>query len=261
MDLELRGRTAVVTGGNKGIGAAVAAALAAEGVDLALVARDAGQLEDVAGQLRGAHGVRVECFSADLRSPDAVTATWAGIARAFEHVDILVNNAGATRRGHFLALTEDDWQDGYALKLHGYVRMSRAAWPALQARQGCLINIVGVGSRVGTAEFTIGGSVNAALLNLTKALADLGRPLGVRVNAVNPGRIATDRLNHNIDRIAATDGVDRDTAVGRLLAAAGIERFGKPEEIGSLVAFLASPRAAFIHGSIVDADGGETRAL
>ena len=105
---------------------------------------------------------------------------------------------GATKRGDFLTLTDEEWTDGFALKFYAAMRLSRAAWPYLQASHGRIINIIGVGGRTGSAEFTIGGAVNAALMNLTKALADRGVKDGVRVNAINPGSIATERLQTRI---------------------------------------------------------------
>ena len=130
------------------------------------------------------------------------------IAR-FGRIDIVVNNAGATPRGDFLAFDDAAWDDGFALKFFGAVRLCRAAWPHLVEAQGCIVNIAGIGGRTGNAEFTIGGSVNAALLNLTKALADRGVRDGVRVNAVNPSGIATERTQVRIDRLAAERGIAR----------------------------------------------------
>jgi len=261
MELELAGKVAIVTGGNRGIGSAVATELAREGADLCLVARDGGLLDEVAREIGDRFHRRVLAHQSDLRRPDAAEAAVQACVAAFGKIDILVNNAGTTKRGHFLSLSDEDWEEGYALKLHGYVRMSRGAWPELKRNRGAIVNIVGAGSRVGTAEFTIGGSVNAALLNLTKSLADLGRTEGIRVNAINPGRIQTDRLVRNLDRLAAGAGISRDEAAIGLIAQTGIPRFGLPEEVGWLVAYLASSRAAFMNGSIVEIDGGETRAV
>jgi NAD(P)-dependent dehydrogenase (short-subunit alcohol dehydrogenase family) len=261
MNLELSGKVAIVTGGNRGIGANIAEELAREGVDLFLVARDSALLDRVAGGIAAKFGRQVVAHAADLRPPEAAAQAIEAAIAAFGRIDILVNNAGATKRAPFLDLTEDEWMDGFALKFHGYVRMARTAWPELRRRQGAIVNIIGIGSRAGSAEFTIGGSVNAALVNLTKALADLGRADGVRVNAINPGRIETDRLVRNLDRLAAEAGVQRDEAAARLLSGLGLKRFGRPEEIGWLVAYLASPRAAFIEGAIIDIDGGENRSV
>jgi 3-oxoacyl-[acyl-carrier protein] reductase len=261
MNLDLDGTAAIVTGGNRGIGAAIAAALAEEGVDVMLVARDAVMLDKVAAELAATHGRRAMPHATDLRRPEAAQAAVDAALAAFGRLDIVINNAGATKRGHFLSLDDSDWADGFALKLHGYVRMARSAWPALRRSRGAIINIVGVGGRVAEAEFTIGGSVNAALLNLTKSLADLGRVEGVRVNAINPGRIHTERLDRNLDRIAAAGVMSREEAAQKLRAVTGIARFGRPEEIGWLAAYLASPRADFMQGAIVEIDGGEMHAV
>src|SRR5262249_31755629 len=139
----------------------------------------------------------------DLRDPAAPDAIVAATVGRFGRLDLLVNNAGATIRGDFLALTEPDWQDGCALKFFRAMRCCRAAWTPLQATRGAIVNIGGIGGRTGSAEFTIGGAVNAALLNLTKALADRGVRDGVRVNAINPGSIATERLRTRVQRLAS----------------------------------------------------------
>jgi 3-oxoacyl-[acyl-carrier protein] reductase len=174
---------------------------------------------------------------------------------------LLVNTAGATKRGDFLTLTEDEWKDGFAPKFYGAMRLSRAAWPYLQARQGTIINIIGVGGRTGSAEFTIGGAVNAALMNLTKALSDRGVKDGVRVNAINPGSIATERLQIRIRNYANQHGIDLEEAAKRMPRDMEIARFGDPTEIARAVAFLASPQSAYIQGAILDIDGGATRSL
>jgi NAD(P)-dependent dehydrogenase (short-subunit alcohol dehydrogenase family) len=261
LDLELTGKTAIITGGNRGIGRSVAMELAREGVDVFLTARDADELSIAARDIAATTGRKVFVQAGDMRDPAMAQILIDAARHKLGRLDILINNAGATKRGDFLDLTDDDWHDGFALKFHGYSRMARAAWPALVQSEGSIINICGVGSRVGAAEFSIGGSVNVALLNLTKALADKGRTEGIRVNAVNPGRIVTDRLTRNHERMAKLQSVSVDEAARRHLASVGINRFGRPEEIGWLCAYLASQRAAFIHGSVIDIDGGETRAL
>jgi 3-oxoacyl-[acyl-carrier protein] reductase len=261
MELELNGKVALVTGANRGIGAAVAAELAREGMHLCLVARDSTKLREVADTLVRTANVSVHTFSADLRDQAAPAQAIAEAVGHFGRLDLLVNNAGATKRADFFTLTEEDWQDGFALKFHGYVRMTRAAWPHLRSTKGSIVNIVGIGSRAGSAEFTIGGSVNVALLNFTKAMADIGVQQGVRVNAINPGLIATDRFTRNVERVMREQGLGHDEALAFLLSGHGTTRVGLPEEIGSLVAYLASAKADFIQGSIIDIDGGATRSL
>jgi 3-oxoacyl-[acyl-carrier protein] reductase len=192
------------------------------------------------------------------------TAPAAAVAATVDHfgrLDLLVNNAGATARGDFLGLSEEAWQDGFALKFFGAMRCCRAAWPHLKATGGAIVNIAGIGGRTGSAEFTIGGPVNAAILNLTKALADRGVNDGVRVNAVNPGTTATDRLRGRVKQFAADRQISEEQAEAEMARAMRVARFAGPEEVASVVAFLASKRAGYCQGCIVDVDGGQTRTL
>jgi 3-oxoacyl-[acyl-carrier protein] reductase len=260
MDCNLGGQTALVTGASRGIGAAIAVALAEQGADLALVARDASALAAVKARVE-ALGGRCLVIAADLSEAaacaDAVHRAIAGLGP----LDILVNSAGATKRGDFLTLTDTDWDSGYALKFFGTMRMCRAAWPSLASRAGRIITVAGVGSRTPSADFTIGGSVNSALLNLMKALADRGRQDGVRVNVINPGYVATERLTGKLDEAAARRGVTREVVGAELLASIGVRRFAEPHEIGALAAFLASHQANYIDGAVIDIDGGWTRGI
>jgi 3-oxoacyl-[acyl-carrier protein] reductase len=257
MDLQLSDKVAIVTGASRGIGRAIAQTLAAEGMQLALAARSRERLDELAASLGS------DCLvqSIDLREPGAPAAMVTATVARFGRLDLLVNNAGATKRGDFLNLPDADWSDGFALKFFGAMRCCRAAWPHLQASQGAIINIVGIGGHTPSAEFTIGGAVNAALLNLTKALADRGVSDGVRVIAINPGSIATDRLQARLRSLAADQHVDEAEAARRMSQALGVARFGHPAEIARAVAFLASPQAAYCHGAILDIDGGQTRTL
>jgi 3-oxoacyl-[acyl-carrier protein] reductase len=257
MNLELDGKVAIVTGASRGIGEAIARELAAEGMRLVLAARSADALEAIARSLPS----ETLTVALDLREPEAAETLVENALEKFGTLDLLVNNAGATKRGDFLTLTEADWTDGFALKFFGAMRCARAAWPHLMKSRGSIINVVGMGGRTGSADFAIGGSVNAALLNLTKVLADRGVRDGVRVNAVNPSSIRTGRLNDRVEQVAAERAVDAEAAAKEMALAMRIARFGEPAEIAAVVAFLASPRAAYCHGSIVDVDGGLTRTL
>jgi 3-oxoacyl-[acyl-carrier protein] reductase len=251
MDLGLAGRAALVSGASRGIGLAIARRLAAEGMRVLLVARSA-----PAAELPGA-----AAFTADLRVPETAALAVADAVARFGRLDLLVNCAGATRRGDFATLDDDAWTDGYALKLFGAVRLARAAWPHLRASGGGVVNIAGVGGRVASADFTIGGSVNAALMNLTKALADKGVAEGVRVNCINPGSIRTGRLDGRIATLAAERGLDTAAAAVALAKDTGVARFGEPDEIAAMVAFLASDQAGYVQGAILDVDGGWVRAV
>jgi NAD(P)-dependent dehydrogenase (short-subunit alcohol dehydrogenase family) len=257
MNLHLAGKVAIVTGASRGIGRAIAQALAGEGMRLVVVARSRTALDEVAT----ATGVDCLVHAVDLTLPEAPAGAVHMALQRFGRIDVVVNNAGATTRGDFLTLTDTEWADGFALKFFGAMRLCRAAWPHLRASSGAIVNIAGVGGRTGSAEFAIGGAVNAAMLNLTKVLADRGVRDGVRVNAVNPGGIATDRLQTRLRTFAAERGIGPAEAEQQMAQALGVARFGRPEEIARLVAYLASPEAAFCQGSIVDADGGQTRTL
>jgi 3-oxoacyl-[acyl-carrier protein] reductase len=257
MDLNLSGKVAIVTGASRGIGHAIARALSAEGMKIAVIARSKDQLDDLAKSLQ----TDTLVHAADLREESAArTVVDATVAR-FGAVDLLVNNAGATKRGDFFELTDSDWADGFALKFFGAMRLSRAAWKHLMASHGTIVNIIGVGGRTGSAEFTIGGSVNAAERLLTKALADRGVKDGVRVNAINPGYIKTERLTIRVASFAEEHKLPMAEAEAQLAKATGVARFGEPQEIAAAVAFLASPVCRFCQGALLDIDGGQTRTL
>ena len=255
MELDLKNKIAIITGASRGIGKSIAQTLSAEGVKLTLAARS--PLDEFSASLP----TESLPLSIDLRLPDSASRIVDATLQKFGGVDSLVNNAGATKRGDFLQLTDDEWTDGFALKFYGAMRLSRAAWTSLMHNKGSIVNIIGIGGRTGSAEFAIGGTVNAALMNLTKVLADRGIKDGVRVNAINPGSIATERLQTRVNTFAKEKNLSYEEAFTQMAKNMGIARFGEPEEIARAVAFLASPKAAYIHGSILDVDGGATRTL
>ncbi|HJS17529.1 MAG TPA: SDR family oxidoreductase [Anaerolineales bacterium] len=257
MDFLLSNKIAIVTGASRGIGKAIAETLSAEGMKVVLAARSRSELDALAQSLPTESLV----IAVDLREPESADRVIAETIGAFGKPDLLVNNAGATQRGDFLTLSDEAWRDGFGLKFYAAMRLARAAWSHLQVSGGTIINIIGVGGRTGSAEFTIGGAVNAALMNLTKSLADRGVRDGVRVNAINPGSIATDRLQTRLRKYAREKGIDFEEASQRMPREMKISRFGDPAEIARAVAFLASPQAAYIQGVILDVDGGATRTL
>lgn len=248
---------AIVTGASRGIGAAIARRLANDGYGVVAVARS----NDALAALVAALPTPSLALPCDLRDAGAARQVVDAARQRYGRIDVLVNNAGATPRGDFLAFDDDAWRDGFALKFFGAVRLSRAAWPALVESRGRIVNIAGIGGRTGSAEFTIGGSVNAALLNLTKALADRGVQDGVRVNAVNPSSIATERTRKRIDALAIELAITPQQAADTLSRKLRVARFGTPEEIANVVGFLVSEAAGYVQGAIIDVDGGQTRTL
>jgi NAD(P)-dependent dehydrogenase (short-subunit alcohol dehydrogenase family) len=260
MEFGLEGKIAIVTGASRGIGAAIATELAREGCNVALAARTAAGLEATSERITEL-GRRALVNVADLRAEDAPAALVEATLDRFGRVDIVVCNAGATKRGDFLELSEEDWADGYALKFSAHRRLARVAWPHLAARKGSLVFISGIGGRTPGAEFTIGGSVNAALLSLAKALTDKGITDGVRVNVVNPGAVATDRLKTRVRALAQKLGISEDEARGRMIEELGSAGFGEPEDIAGLVAFAVGRRGRFLNGAIIDMDGGQTKTI
>ncbi len=255
MARSLEGKVAIVTGASRGIGAEIAEELAREGARVMLAARTADQLDKRAAMMGGSAAVHV----ADLRRRDAPAALAAATAERFGRIDIVIANAGATKRGDFLELSDDDWDDGFALKFFAHMRLIRAAWPELTKSRGSVVIISGVGGRTPGAEFTIGGSVNAALLSLTKALADRSVRDGIRVNTINPGDIRTDRLARRVKAFADRYSLDAAEAERRMVAEDRVVRFGEPTDIAGLVSFIVGPRGGFLHGSIIDMDGGKTK--
>lgn len=261
MQVELNGAVALITGASRGLGKSLAIEFGRAGARLVIVGRDAEALVQTASEASAAGAAEVHVHQADLTGQDAAAAAVAASLKRFGRLDVLVNCAGDTKRGDFFALTDADWADGFALKFHGCVRLCREAWPHLVASSGAIINIVGIGSRTPSQDFTIGGSVNSALLNFTKALADRGIRDGVRVNVVNPGYFQTERLARRINGRIKETGAGAAEVEAELLTGLKIARFGKPEEVAKLSVFLASPHAAYLQGATIDIDGGATRGL
>lgn len=256
----LDGKTAIVTGASRGIGRAIARQLADDGANVVLTARDQPLLDAAVKEIAGGGG-HATCIARDLRDPGAAAAVTEAAIEAFGAIDILINNAGATRRGEFTELTDGDWQDGFALKFFGAVRLTRAAWAQLRERGGSVVHIAGSGGRTPGAQFAIGGSVNAALLSFTKALAETGLRDGVQVNAVNPGPVRTARLETRLAMVAADHGVTRERALEMFVTQEKITRIAEPEEIAALVSFIVGAKGRSLHGSLIDMDSGSTKTI
>jgi len=260
MERRFNGKVAIVTGASRGIGRAIAGRLAAEGARVVLCARDAALLKQTVEEIERMGGM-AKAIPTDLRAAAAAPRVVDFAQAGYGQIDLLVNNAGATKRGEFFDLTEEDWADGFALKFFGAVRLTRAAWPHLKSSGGSVVNISGVGGRMPGPQFTIGGSVNAALLSFTKAMAEVGIRDGVQVNVVNPGSIRTDRYRRMLEASAAQQGIEPAEAEKRIIEGHKITRIGEPEDIAALVAFVASPEGRLLQGALIDMDGGATKVI
>ena len=260
MDLGLTGKIALVTGSSRGIGRGVALTLAEEGCDVMLTGRDESALNEVVREVEK-RGRRAFYETADLRGDGAPAGLVEAVNRRVGRLDILVNNAGTTKRGDFLALTDADWQEGYALKFFAHVRLARAAWPLLKKTGGAVVTIGGTSGRLPIAAFTIGSSVNAACAAFAKALADIGKTDGVQVNTIHPSYVETERfwrrLKADMERTGKSEAEVREWHRQDI----NVVRFGTPEDIGGLIAFMVSPRGRWLHGATIDMDGGEVPSL
>jgi NAD(P)-dependent dehydrogenase (short-subunit alcohol dehydrogenase family) len=259
-NMRFKGKTAIVTGASRGIGRAIALRLAQDGAQIVLCARDGDALEDTAEEIEKGGGSAAE-IALDLRQPENPDLLAEFAVSRFGGVDIVVNNAGATKRGEFEALTDEDWADGFALKFFGSVRLTRAAWAHLKKSAGSLIFISGIGGRTPGSQFTIGGSVNAALLSFTKAMAEAGLRDGVQVNAINPGTIRTARFEKRLQAFAEERKIAVSAAEQQYVQEENVSRVGEPADIAALAAFIASPEGRFLHGSLIDMDGGATKTI
>ncbi len=255
MDLQLTGRRAVVTGGSKGIGLAIAQELVDEGVDVAICARNADEVE-AAGELLRQSGRTVYADVADVTDPDQVSAFIEASADALGGIDILVNNAGAASPGSFASLTDDDWQRDLDVKLFSQIRCTRAALPRLRAsRAPRVININAVYAKYPDPAFFATSVNRAACLNFTKTLAQELGGEGVLVNSINIGFVVTPQWE-NIRRRRAPDLSEEEFFAQWAAKEVPLGRFGRVDEVSGIAAFLASDRASYITGAIIDVAGG-----
>lgn len=251
MDLELRGRTALVTGASKGIGLAVAESLAKEGCAVTLVARNPADLVRAVEQIKK-HGTPVSFEAADLSDSQAIN----DLAERHGYMDILVNNAGAIPAGRLHELDEPAWRAAWDLKVFGYINMSRRFYAAMKARgRGTIVNIVGAAGERVDSGYIAGSSGNAALIAFTRALGGSSAADGIRVTGINPGPVLTERLE-NLLKARAVEAHGSPDRWQEFLSHLPFGRAATPGEIGALAAFLASDLSGYTTGSMFTVDGG-----
>jgi NAD(P)-dependent dehydrogenase (short-subunit alcohol dehydrogenase family) len=252
MDLNLRGRTALITGASKGIGRSSAEVLAQEGVNVILVARTKTDLDAARDTIASRWNVRAEVHAFDIADSTNVDR----LAAQHPDIDILVNNAGAIPGGNLQEIEEGRWREAWDLKVFGYINMCRRFYALMKQRgRGVIINILGMAGERMDAGYIAGSTGNAGLMAFTRTLGGAASADNLRVVGINPGAIATDRLVTMMKHRAR----DRLGDAGRweeLMKPLPYGRAGKPEEIAWMVAFLASDRSAYTTGTIITIDGG-----
>ncbi|MBW4444649.1 MAG: SDR family oxidoreductase [Plectolyngbya sp. WJT66-NPBG17] len=261
IELNLTGKTAIVTGGSAGIGLAIAKGLYREGVNVAIVARDSDRLEKAISTLHALpdQGNRAISISADLSQAESIEKVVSQVISEFGQIDILINNAGSARAGELVNLDDEAFLDAWNLKLLGYIRLVKAVIPDLTSRRdGRIINIIGGAGRTPRANFLPGGTTNAALLNFTRGIAKELAQHNVRINAISPGFTATERAERLAAQTASDRGISIEAAKADTIRAIPLGKIVQPEEIADLALFLVSDRAASITGTEILVDGGQT---
>jgi len=251
---------AVVTGASQGIGRATAVRLAKDFSGLVLAARNGEPLKEVAAEVKS-NGADPLPFALDLSIRESAETLIKGTLDRFGRIDALLNIAGAVPQIDLFEMTDEQWQAGLELKLHGARRLTILAWEALKASKGSVVLISGSAALDPKPGFAAVATINAAIIALAKAFAEQGIKDGIQVNSVVPGPVMTDRRRSFMKKWAPAHGMTVEEATKRFPEEAGISRYGKPEEIAELLAFLVSPAAKWLTGTSVRIDGGEIKGI
>ena len=262
MDMGLDGKVALVTAASKGIGRAIAQELAAEGAKVAISGRNEDTLRTAADMIKQGTGKDIATYSMDLTSESDVKKLIDDVENDLGGIHVLVNSSAGPPTKPFEELSDEDWKAALDIKFMAQMRPSREAMPRMKKRDtGRIINIIGSHGRFPHAYAITAGVVNAALLNLTKAMAEEGAPHNVLVNAINPGLTDTERVTYLANIKAENQGITYDEAVAEMCEDQVLKRLADPLEIASMAVLLASPRGGFITGSMIDVDGGMTPCI
>jgi NAD(P)-dependent dehydrogenase (short-subunit alcohol dehydrogenase family) len=261
MDLNLAGRTVLVTGGSKGIGFACAAAFAAEGARVAISSRSLDTLAAASKALKE-KGHEVVTVAADLVDPKSAPELVAQVERRLGPVEVLVNCAGAAKRYAPADLDMQAWHSAMDSKYFTYVHAMQAVLPGMVGRKrGAIVNIVGQGGKVANPSHLPGGSANAALMLVSVGLASAYGRQGIRVNAINPGVTLSERAKAGHAAEAKTLGITEEQARQQGEQRIPLGRYAKPEEIAAVAVFLASDRASYVTGTVISMDGATTATI
>ncbi len=262
MDLGLKGKVAIVTASSRGIGRAAAEVLAAEGARITMCARTAVDVMTAADQIRSRTGSDVLAVAADLTMGEDIQRIVDRTVEAYGTVNILVNNAGGPPPGGFEAVGEADWQAAFDITLLSVVRMTQAVLPLMRrAGGGVIINLQSTSVKVPLDNLILSNSIRSGVIGLAKSLSFELAKDGIRVNNVLPGAIMTDRQQEMLALQSARSGKSVEEIVRLREAAIPLGRFGDPEDLGNMIAFLASERARYVTGVTVQVDGGLVRSV
>ncbi|MFM0240855.1 SDR family oxidoreductase [Paraburkholderia phytofirmans] len=253
-------KVAIVTGASQGIGRSTAIRLARDFDSIVLVSRNRANLEETAVEVKKA-GAETLVIDADLAQPDAAQQVVERTLATFGRIDALLNIAGAVPQIDVLEMTDEQWDHGLALKLHGARRLTIAAWPALKESSGSVVLMSGNSALFPKAPYAAVGTINAAIVALAKAFSDRGIADGVQVNSVLPGPVMTGRRRSYLEHWAPLHNMSVAEATAKFPVEAGIARYGTPEEIAELMAFVVSPEARWMTGSSLRMDGGEVKSI
>ncbi|WP_343667783.1 SDR family oxidoreductase [Paraburkholderia heleia] len=256
----MAGKIAIVTGASQGIGRSTAVRLARDFDAIVVVARNREQLEETAAQVRSA-GAEALVIDIDLSLADAARQVVEQTLAAYGRIDALLNIAGAVPQIDLFEMTDEQWERGLALKLHGARRLTIEAWPALKASSGAVVLMSGNSAVFPKAPYAAVGTINAAIVALAKAFSDRGIADGVQVNSVLPGPVMTGRRQSYLEHWAPLHDMSVEEATQKFPAEAGIARYGTPEEIAELMAFIVSPGAHWMTGTTLRMDGGEVKSI
>jgi NAD(P)-dependent dehydrogenase (short-subunit alcohol dehydrogenase family) len=261
MKLDLEGKVVIVTGGSKGIGLACARAFLAEGGRVAIVSRSPANLDAALRDLAAPAGV-LTAVPCNLSEKTAAKAMAAEVERRLGPVEVLVNSAGAAKRYLPEELNADAWHAAMDAKYFPYIHAMDAVVPAMAKRgKGAVVNIIGMGGKVATPIHLPGGAANSALMLANVGLANVYGPMGVRINAINPGATMTERLQEGLKVEAKSRGLSEAEVLAQRQAKIPLRRYATPEDIANLTLFLASDKASYITGAIVPMDGGSNPVL
>jgi 3-oxoacyl-[acyl-carrier protein] reductase len=262
MDLGLKGRRAIISGANRGIGRTIAWAFANEGMHVALLGRNESACRELADEIRAKSAVTAAAVRVDLEQPETIDPAMEQAVAALGGVDVLVNCAGGAYRGRLGEIPDEMWERYFKVKPLGLIRMTRAAFPHLKkSEQGRVINISGTRGREPEAHSTMSGPINFGTNSVTKAIANEFGAFGITVNAICPGSTRTRRWDELVSITARERKVNEKDAEAWLLREVPLGVVIEPEDIADLAVFLASARAAHISGTAINVDGGRTRSI